>query len=239
MCSQKEFKILIIDSLAGIVRYEYDIHQQHQMNERTYYLFSLANQLKRLSETYNLAVVVVNQVSADMQLSSSSSSSNNNNNNNREFNPALGLTWSHCINTRFIVQKPLGSSSYRINVSENEESNSYNDNSYSSSTSERGRQENKENEENSYHPTTITTTTTTTTAERNPKRKLSEVFSSPPLPPLPGNRSRNSNHNNTNNNNNNQVIRRQVRSLKLEFSSLQPSKQVSFEICSNGLVSSS
>jgi hypothetical protein len=226
MCSQKEFKILIIDSLAGIVRYEYDIHQQDQMNERTYYLFSLANQLKRLSETYNLAVVVVNQVSADMQLSSSSSSSSSNNNNNREFNPALGLTWSHCINTRFIVQKPLGTSSYRISASENEESNSYNDNSYSSSTSERGRQENKENEENSYNPTT---TSITTAVERNPKRKLSEVFSSPPPP---GNRSRN-------NNNNNQIIRRQVRSLKLEFSSLQPSKQVSFEICSNGLVSSS
>lgn len=62
MCRNKTIKLVIIDSLAGLLRFEYNLQKEEEVRERTQYLFSVASQLKRLSETYNIAVVVVNQV---------------------------------------------------------------------------------------------------------------------------------------------------------------------------------
>jgi RecA/RadA recombinase len=64
MCGRKKLSIIIIDSLAGLLRYEYNTQSKDDMNERTQYLFNVAQQLKFLSETFNLAVVIVNQVRA-------------------------------------------------------------------------------------------------------------------------------------------------------------------------------
>lgn len=63
MCNSKRIKLIIIDSLAGLVRFEYNLLDEKDIRERTQYLFALASQLKWLSETYKIAIVVVNQVS--------------------------------------------------------------------------------------------------------------------------------------------------------------------------------
>ena len=52
----------LILSLAGIVRNEYDTNRGDEMRARTTTLFKVAKQLKWLSDTFKLAVIVVNQV---------------------------------------------------------------------------------------------------------------------------------------------------------------------------------
>lgn len=64
MCTSLNLKLLIIDSLAGMVRFEYDPSDLNQMIYRTTYLFKIASKLKWLSDTFNLGIVVVNQVTA-------------------------------------------------------------------------------------------------------------------------------------------------------------------------------
>lgn len=62
MCMTKPIKVIIIDSLAGLIRFEYNVQDDKEVRERTQYLFSIASQLKWISETYKIAIVVVNQV---------------------------------------------------------------------------------------------------------------------------------------------------------------------------------
>jgi RecA/RadA recombinase len=62
MCINQGIKLLVIDSLAAIMRTEYDTNNMKEMNLRTETLFRIASQLKRLADVYNLYIVVVNQV---------------------------------------------------------------------------------------------------------------------------------------------------------------------------------
>ena len=63
---QKELniKLLIIDSVAGLLRYEYDVANKagNELFERTQYLFRFANALKWLADTFKICIVVTNQV---------------------------------------------------------------------------------------------------------------------------------------------------------------------------------
>jgi RecA/RadA recombinase len=52
----------LVVSIAGLVRNEFDTKVKSSMTQRTVLLFSIANQLKKLVDTYKLCVVVVNQV---------------------------------------------------------------------------------------------------------------------------------------------------------------------------------
>lgn len=226
MCTQKPIRLIVIDSLAGLIRYEYNLQENKEMKERTHYLFAIGQQLKWLSETFHTAIVVVNQVTADFQqqqqLESASSSSLKNN----DSIPALGLAWSHCVNTRYVVIKPrrTTSTSYSSSISSSYSSSSYSESSYpsSSSSSVVHYQENKENEENVSSHAYV--------SERNTKRKLSQVFSPNPT-------------NNTNNTKNAGCgggeeeirVKNQFRILRLDFSPVESSKQASFEIVPSGL----
>jgi RecA/RadA recombinase len=62
LCRSKGIRLLVIDSLAGLVRNEYNTKLKNDMIERTKVLFSLAETLKWLSDVYKLCIVVVNQV---------------------------------------------------------------------------------------------------------------------------------------------------------------------------------
>ena len=53
---------LSVLSIAGMVRTEYDTSSSKDMSLRTSLLFRLAKQLKWLSDTFHICVVVVNQV---------------------------------------------------------------------------------------------------------------------------------------------------------------------------------
>jgi hypothetical protein len=107
-----------------MIRHEYDAMDADDMRDRTNFVFSFAKQLKWLSDTFKIGILVVNQVSlfgqhvyfmrlincffcfqvtaaglsgslSDVMTSSVHSSSI----------PALGLTWSTCISHRYAVTK--------------------------------------------------------------------------------------------------------------------------------------
>jgi hypothetical protein len=175
------------------------------MKDRTHYLFALSQQLKFLSETHKIPIVVVNQVTADFQSS----------NRRDQAIPALGISWSHCITTRFMVCKPPRNSSYQAD----EEVEHIREVDRT-----RGLAVNKENELNAPIVSGV--------AERQPKRKLSQVFA--PTSPQ-GNGNSNSSHTIQSALSSSSTGKRQVRQLRLLFSPSRPPSTASFEICSEGL----
>lgn len=96
MCQRLQLQLIVVDSLAGLVRFEYDGKSTADMRDRTTLLFKVSKQLKWLSDTFQVAVVVINQVTAGNFLLEDGGEQNI---------PALGLAWSHCINTRIILER--------------------------------------------------------------------------------------------------------------------------------------
>ena len=112
-------------SIAGVIRNEFDTGIGNEMNLRTQYLFRLTSLLKWLSNTFNIAIIVVNQVTSlfDDNISTLVLSGYHNDsldltnclyqsfhpNRNLYVStasvPALGLAWSHCVTTRIILYK--------------------------------------------------------------------------------------------------------------------------------------
>jgi DNA-repair protein XRCC3 len=111
MCQKLGVTLIIVDSLAGAIRCEYDIKSSKEMKDRTSKLFCFSSNLKRLADSYKVAIVVVNQVTGggftDKQEKQNALHNNNNNffDMNKSTIPALGLAWSHCINTRIMLRK--------------------------------------------------------------------------------------------------------------------------------------
>ena len=78
--------IIVIDSMAGLFRISDEGQSSSWYVRRSGILFQAAAQLKKLSSQYHVPVVVVNQVSGSTT-------------------PALGLSWSHCINCRYFITR--------------------------------------------------------------------------------------------------------------------------------------
>lgn len=84
--------MIIIDSIAALFRTEYDMSL---VQERSMLLFDMATTLKWLSSTYNALVVITNQATANITPFGTGS----------EWMPALGMSWSNCVNVRVLVSK--------------------------------------------------------------------------------------------------------------------------------------
>jgi RAD51-like protein 1 len=88
---EKNVKLLIVDSVAAVARQEYSsiVHRQAWLNQQ-------ASLLKYIAERFDIPVVVTNQVTTrladDEKLPAN-------------LTPALGNTWSHCVNTRLFLDK--------------------------------------------------------------------------------------------------------------------------------------
>ena len=92
MCIKKNVKLIIIDSIAGVARYDFHVldnnntsdnynnnsgkynnndgsskmsssFDNNSISRRTQFLFQLSSKLKWLADTFNVSIVVVNQVS--------------------------------------------------------------------------------------------------------------------------------------------------------------------------------
>jgi len=86
---EKNVKLLIIDSLASIVRIDFD---SSSMVQRQVLLSHIVSLLKYYAHELQLAVVVVNQVTSNIQGGFAT--------------PALGLAWAHSLNTRIVLDFP-------------------------------------------------------------------------------------------------------------------------------------
>ena len=87
-----KLKLIIIDSIAALLRPEFAASQSIQ---RSQFLFSLSSDLKKLAHMFNLVVVVINQVSEYISSDHFESGQI----------PSLGLSWSTCVNTRLGIRK--------------------------------------------------------------------------------------------------------------------------------------
>eukprot|EP00026_Physarum_polycephalum_P007512 Phypoly_transcript_07574.p1 GENE.Phypoly_transcript_07574~~Phypoly_transcript_07574.p1 ORF type:complete len:523 (+),score=112.08 Phypoly_transcript_07574:110-1570(+) len=106
-------KLVVIDSLAALFR---DQYSRDEAWERSKVLWNYANQLKYISDTYNICIVVVNQVSSFFEDTVSKVAVQENqklqfekmvgvSGTGGKFIPSLGLAWSNCVNTRIIVSR--------------------------------------------------------------------------------------------------------------------------------------
>ena len=74
--------------------------------ERAKMIFAMAKQMKSLSDKHSLPFVVTNQVTADFQAAPSGLGGGEE--GGREgggVQPALGLSWSNCVHTRFLLMR--------------------------------------------------------------------------------------------------------------------------------------
>uniref|UniRef100_A0A8C6XR08 DNA repair protein RAD51 homolog 2 n=1 Tax=Naja naja TaxID=35670 RepID=A0A8C6XR08_NAJNA len=115
----KNVKLIIVDSVASVVRKEFDTKRQGNLKERSNLLTKEASILKYLAEEFSIPVILTNQITtwlsdglavqADVlspvdDLSLSEESSRNGDWYSGYVTAALGNTWSHCVNTRLILQ---------------------------------------------------------------------------------------------------------------------------------------
>lgn len=107
-------------SLAGVIRSEYNTFLKSDMMDRTQMLFKIAQRLKALAATFDMGIIVVNQVehsvfgslcnmSALYQVTAAGFEDSGQHRDSAEVLvagrvmdsiPALGLAWSHCVNVR-------------------------------------------------------------------------------------------------------------------------------------------
>nr|XP_028581264.1 DNA repair protein RAD51 homolog 2 isoform X3 [Podarcis muralis] len=112
----KNAKLVVIDSVASVVRKEFDTKLQGNLQQRSNLLSREASILKYLAEEFSIPVILTNQITtwlsdglavqADL-LSPADDFSLSEGSRNGEpgyVTAALGNTWSHSVNTRLILQ---------------------------------------------------------------------------------------------------------------------------------------
>jgi len=107
-------RLVILDSIAALALREYGVDDAPQ---RVANLFHIVQTFKRLANQWNLAVVVINQVSGSSSSSIETTTTATTNNKSRhlleDFNrinyrpvihAALGSSWHHCVTTRLVLE---------------------------------------------------------------------------------------------------------------------------------------
>jgi len=135
-CKSDDVRLVIIDSVAGMYRTEYDTSVFDDVKQRTMSFFRLSTELKILADAYHLCVVVVNQVTAAVSNSNGHSSCDpsllchaplgSSFSHQPDPQPALGLSWTHCINTRIILRRDARGFLSSWNNSEGHDENDHN-----------------------------------------------------------------------------------------------------------------
>ncbi|XP_061853824.1 DNA repair protein RAD51 homolog 2 [Colius striatus] len=114
----KKVKLVIIDSVASVVRKEFDTKLQGNLAERSNFLAKGASVLKYLAEEFSIPVILTNQITTSLSsgliqadlvspaddLSLSEGASGSGTKESGGVTAALGNTWSHSVNTRLILQ---------------------------------------------------------------------------------------------------------------------------------------
>ncbi|KAI5060702.1 hypothetical protein GOP47_0025122 [Adiantum capillus-veneris] len=107
-------RLLIIDSVAALFRSDFD-NNAKDLAMRTEWFFKLSSKLKQYAHDYDIAVLVTNQVVDDVDSeclakpnavsAMLSGKSGPLISASRRVIPALGIGWSHCVNTRLFLSR--------------------------------------------------------------------------------------------------------------------------------------
>jgi RecA/RadA recombinase len=101
--------LIVFDGIAGFFRFSDPLFQQFQKNNSTFHrqrgsrLLHISSQLRRLSDLHDVPILITNQVTAAIPSSDSPSISGTPSGD--QVVPALGLAWSNCVSTRYILQR--------------------------------------------------------------------------------------------------------------------------------------
>ena len=125
---RRKIGIIAFDGIAGFFRFSDPLYQsQHSRNSMFHYqrsskLLQISSQLRKLSCMYDVPIVITNQVTASIPSSSLESgvSSSGGFNMSSAPVPALGLIWSNCVSTRYILQRKDGMIATITDSAENE-----------------------------------------------------------------------------------------------------------------------
>lgn len=107
----RPIQLVVIDSVGAIFRVGSEFgSSSSEIIDRSIWLFSLAAKLKALNEKYGTTTVIANQVSCSLR------------GGRTKLVPALGLSWSHCIDTRLMIRKKFVQGAYAYGEGGTEES---------------------------------------------------------------------------------------------------------------------
>ncbi|OWZ24792.1 DNA repair protein [Phytophthora megakarya] len=96
LLAEQNTKLVVLDSVAAVFRLE-STSSVKEAAERSRTMFHMANCMRILSDQYGVVFVVTNQVTGDFDPRSAASGNG--------MRPALGLSWSHCINQRLMITR--------------------------------------------------------------------------------------------------------------------------------------
>ena len=100
LLSNEKLSLVVIDSMSALFRGEQN--SKSSAMERSSRLFTAAQKMKKLSQQYRIPFVVINQVTSYFQ---NPSAHCNPAMLPQNVVPALGLTWSNCVNTRYLLAR--------------------------------------------------------------------------------------------------------------------------------------
>jgi RecA/RadA recombinase len=98
-------KLIVIDSVAALFRADFD-NNKTDLSKRASLFFRLSAKLKQYAQQFNIAIVVTNQVTDCFdEVQSDQEYMEHLITSGRFVRPALGLSWSHCVNTRLFLSR--------------------------------------------------------------------------------------------------------------------------------------
>ncbi|CAI5728537.1 unnamed protein product [Hyaloperonospora brassicae] len=108
LLAEQNTKLVVLDSVAAVFRLE-STSSVKDAAERAQTMFHLANCMRILSDQYGVVFVLTNQVTGDFDAARSTPRGNG-------LRPALGLSWSHCINQRLMITRNTDSTDRELEV---------------------------------------------------------------------------------------------------------------------------
>ncbi|GLE02761.1 hypothetical protein PINS_up011616 [Pythium insidiosum] len=110
LLAERNTKLVVIDSIAAVFRLE-STGSVQAASERSRLMFHLANCMRILSAQFQVIFVITNQVTGNVVDGEASFRVDQ-----RQFKPALGLSWSHCINQRLMLHRSNRSGARRMEI---------------------------------------------------------------------------------------------------------------------------
>ena len=111
---EQQIRLVVIDNIHSVC--ENFIKQDGTVDyiERAQFIYRHSKQLKRLAWDFNLVIVILNNVVADVNHDGANKGFFENRSRGQSIVPSLGLNWSNSINERIALKKRAGSSNVDV-----------------------------------------------------------------------------------------------------------------------------